>query len=134
MGSFSQQLAEFEAKTEYKLDLAAQKIALEAFSRVILRTPVDKGRARGSWQVQIGSVPTGTIDLNDKTGAATISKVQAAASGMEAGDVIYLASNLPYIMKLEEGHSDQAPAGMVGLTVQELQSIANQVGLELIRI
>jgi len=121
-------------KTETKLDTAVRKIAIELFSRVILRTPVDTGRARGNWQVAIGSVPSGTLDLNDASGTATVSKATAATAGVKAGDVIYLVNNLPYAQRLEDGYSGQAPAGMVGLTVQEFQQVVRQIGAELVRI
>ncbi len=134
MGAFSDDLAKFEAKTSEKLDLAVRKIALELFSRVILKTPVDTGRARANWQVSIGSLPNGTLQLEDKTGQATISAATARTAGVEAGDVIYLSNNLPYAERLEDGYSLQAPAGMVSLSVQEFQAIANEIGLELVRI
>lgn len=121
-------------KTINKLDLAVQKISLELFSRVILRSPVDTGRFRANWQVAVGAVPNGTIDLNDATGTATISEVEAVALNAQAGDVIYLVNNLPYGPRLEDGYSAQAPAGMVGLTVQEFQEIVKKIGLELVRI
>lgn len=134
MGAFSDDLAKFEAKTSEKLDLAVRKIALELFSRVILKTPVDTGRARANWQVAIGALPNGTLQLEDKTGQATISAATARTAGVEAGDVIYLSNNLPYAERLEDGYSLQAPAGMVSLSVQEFQAIANEIGLELVRI
>lgn len=124
--------ADWVTKTERKIDLAVQKISLELFSRVILRTPVDTGRARGNWQVSIGSVPNGTLDINDKDGSATVSKATAASVGLRAGDVIYLVNNLPYINRLEDGYSGQAPAGMVGLTVQEFQTLVKRIGAELV--
>ena len=126
--------AQWVTKTERKLDLAVRKIALELFSRVILRSPVDTGRFRGNWQVAVGSVPSGTLELDDKTGTATVAKVDAVAAGVGAGDIIYLVNNLPYAQRLEDGYSGQAPAGMVGLTVQEFQQIARQIGFELVRI
>lgn len=134
MGSFAQDLAKFERKTLGKMDTAVRKIALELFQRVILRSPVDTGRFRANWQVQVGSIPNGTLELDDKSGTATISKVQAAASGLVAGDVIYLGNNLPYGPRLEDGYSGQAPQGMVGLSVQEFQEIVAQIGIELVRI
>jgi len=125
--------AEFIRKTERKLDTAVRKISLEMFSKVILRTPVDTGRARGNWQVAIGAMPDGTLDLDDASGTATIGKAQAAALGVKAGDTIALVHNLPYIERLESGHSQQAPGGMVALTVQEFQSVVRKIGLELVR-
>lgn len=134
MGSFAQQLASFEEKTSGKMDMAVRKIALELFSRVILKSPVDTGRFRGNWQVSIGSIPDGTLEVDDKSGSATVSKATAATMGVKAGDVIYLANNLPYGPRLEAGYSGQAPAGMVALSVQEFQQIVRQVGIELVRI
>ncbi len=116
------------------MDLMVRKIGLELFSRVIMRTPVDKGRARANWQVAINSAPSGVLDLNDKDGSATISAADAAMTGLKAGDTIYLANNLPYIQKLEDGSSKQAPAGMVALSVQDFQNIAKQIGFELVLI
>lgn len=134
MGQFSNDLAKFETKTLAKLDLAVRKIALELFQRIILRTPVDTGRARANWQVAIGRVPEGTLELDDKTGTATVSKASAAVSGVVAGDIVYLTNNLSYSVPLEEGHSTQAPGGMVNLTVQEFQSIVAEIGIELVRV
>lgn len=132
--NFGDQIAAFAGETEHKMDLAFRKIALEMFSRVILNTPVKSGRARANWQIAIGSVPNGVLQLEDKSGSATISAADAAAAGLKAGDVIYLANNLPYIQRLEDGYSGQAPAGMVGLTVQQFQQIAAQAGFELVQV
>lgn len=134
MGDFSRKVASWSEKTGGKMDLVVQKIALDLFSRVILRSPVDTGRFRGNWQVAIGSVPSGTLEVNDATGEATVGKVQAAALGVNAGDTIYLVNNLPYAQKLEDGSSKQAPAGMVALSVQDFQSIADRAGFELVRV
>ncbi|KIC12861.1 hypothetical protein RA19_00180 [Leisingera sp. ANG-M1] len=131
---FGDQIAAFAEKTEHKMDLAFRKIALGMFSQVIMNTPVDSGRARANWQVAIGSVPDGVLTLEDKSGSATISAADASAAGLKAGDVIYLANNLPYIQRLEDGYSGQAPAGMVGLTVQQFQQIAAQVSFELVQV
>ncbi|WP_321832615.1 hypothetical protein [Thalassovita sp.] len=131
---FAEDINRWAQRTEEKLDLAAQKIALDLFERVIMATPVDSGRARANWQVTIGTVPNGTLDLTDKTGQATISRATATAAGLKAGDVIYMVNNLPYIQRLEDGYSGQAPAGMVGLAVQDCQEIARQVGFELVVI
>jgi len=131
MGSFADQMRAWERKTAAKMDVAVRKIALQMFTRIILKSPVDTGRFRGNWHIAIGSVPEGTLELDDKTGTATIAKGAAIALGMNAGDIVYFANNLPYARRLEEGYSQQAPAGMVALTVQEFQSIVRQIGLEL---
>jgi len=131
MAGFANQMKAWERKTERKMDLAVRKIALEMFRKIILKSPVDTGRFRGNWQLAIGSVPEGTLELDDKTGTATIAKGAATVMGINAGDTIYFANNLPYARRLEEGYSQQAPAGMVALTIQEFQSIVSAIGIEL---
>ena len=134
VGSFSDQVKAFERDALRKMDLAVRKISLEMFSRIILKSPVDTGRFRANWQVAIGSIPSGTLDLYDKTGTATVSKADLKLMGAKAGDTIYLANNLPYAIALEEGHSKtQAPQGMVALTVQEFSHIVKKIGIELSR-
>lgn len=126
-GSFEAQLRAFEHKTIEKMGRAARKIILDAFSGVIMMTPVDSGRARGSWQSAIGSVPSGTVEALDPDGNTVIATVAGVVDGMQPGDVIYMTSNLPYMPRLEEGYSQQAPAGMVRLVVQRYQAIADAV-------
>lgn len=128
---FAAQIAEFVAKAKGNADLVVRKIALDMFARVIMKSPVDTGRFKGNWQCAIGSVPAGTVALDDKGGTATIAKVTAAALGVKAGDVIYLVNNLEYARALEYGHSKQAPAGMVRLTISEFQGIVTKAATEL---
>jgi hypothetical protein len=132
-GSFEDQLRAFQVKTERNLTQVGRKVALEMFKRVIYKTPVDTGRARANWQVTIGSQASGTVEIDDKSGGATMSKATAASAGFNAGDTIYLTNNLPYIRKLEEGSSQQAPTGMVALTVQEFAAVVKSIGVEISR-
>jgi hypothetical protein len=130
VGSFEDQLRAFQVKTERKLDEVPRKVVFRMFKNIIDKTPVDKGGARANWQTSTGSPATGTIDTTDRTGAATLAKARAVLASANAGDTIYMANNLPYIRRLEEGYSQQAPAGMVALTVQEFAAIVKQIGLE----
>jgi hypothetical protein len=122
MAGFSLDVSNWIAKAGKRADLVLRKVALDLFTRVIMRSPVDTGRFRGNWQVAIGSVPDGVLDLDDKSGTATISAASATAAGVKAGEIIYLVNNLPYGPSLERGHSQQAPTGMVGITVAEFQA------------
>lgn len=79
------------------------KIALEALTRVVLKTPVDTGRARGNWQVSIGSPRRGTLQLKDKAGTSTINKGTAKIVGAPMFPMICLTNNLEYIDTLEYG-------------------------------
>lgn len=102
--------------------LVQQKVGLQLVRGVILKTPVDTGRARGNWQVSINVSINTVIDRLDRSGGAAISDGTSLVTSAEPFSVISLQNNLPYIIKLEEGHSKQAPAGMVELTLNEIMS------------
>ncbi len=135
-GSFEIDIAKFVAKANGNVNLVIRKISLDIFSRVILKSPVDTGRFRGNWQVGIGSMPSGTLSVNDKDGSMAMGKVTAALLGQggqfsaRAGDVIYLVNNLAYAQALEYGHSKQAPNGMVRLTLTEFPQVVNKAAGE----
>ena len=127
---FSADIQKFIDKAKGNADLVVRKVALDLFRKVIVKSPVDTGRFKGNWQVAIGSIPAGTLSINDKSGTATIAKVTAEALNMKAGDVIYLVNNLPYARALEYGHSKQAPAGMVRITIEEFNAAVNTAASE----
>lgn len=121
--SFEIQLnAAFAEKVEGRIQEVTRWVALEALRRVVMKTPVREGRARGSWQVAVSVRPTGEVDIYDKDGGATIAEGSREISQVGPYETIYIASNLSYILPLEEGHSRQAPNGMVATTIAELQT------------
>jgi hypothetical protein len=122
-GSFSIDIRKFVAKAKDREDVVVRKICLEMFSRIVLRSPVDTGRFRGNWQMEIGEVPEGVLELDDKSGTATISKLTAQIAGVKAGTMVFFVNNLPYAIPLEYGHSKQAPVGMVRLTASEFGTV-----------
>jgi len=126
-GQFSAQVRRWSDKTQKKMDQAVRKITLDVFSNVILLSPVDTGRFRGNWQPAVGRAQGGIIEAVDPSGAVVTAKVQSATQNVKAGDVIYMVNNLPYADRLENGWSNQAPNGMVALTVQRFQPIADAV-------
>lgn len=107
-----------------KAAIAAQKIAGELFRRVILRTPVKTGRAIGNWQATIGTPSALTLDGTDGSDTAILRAIETVRGWRLGSAAIFLTNNLPYIERLENGWSKQAPNGMVALTVAEFGGIA----------
>ena len=110
--------------------LATRKIALEVFRRVVERTPVDTGRAKGNWQPSVNAQLEGALEEVDPGGATVMSKIESEIAGTQPGDMIFLVNNLPYIIRLEEGDSTQAPQGMVAITLLEFSPVVSQVARE----
>lgn len=76
------------------------------------------GRFKNNWYVGFDSQPMETNDTPDASGQGSNSRGLAVLEVFRVGQVstIYFTNNLPYAQALENGHSNQAPGGMVGLT------------------
>ncbi len=101
---------------------------IELFSAVIKDTPVDVGRARGSWQTTKNSPASGDVK---REGSSAIAE---ATFVIGKPDTYFLTSNLPYMAKLEfggygagpkttGGFSIQAPRGMVRNNAKRITQI-----------
>lgn len=134
---------------ERELVKLQKAIAIEALSRIIQRTPVDTGRARGNWQLTIAVVPSDQVNRKDTNGTETLSANISKLAGLQPYQVVYITNNVEYINILEEGgfvppnpgpskdprkgrqgrvlvengFSVQAPQGMVKVTLVELNEI-----------
>lgn len=124
--SFSSDLKKFADKTEKNAEKLVRGTALAVFGSVIKRTPVDTGRARGNWQTDVGRMPDGVTERDDKSGAAASKETIINTADFKLGQPIFLINNLPYIRRLEDGSSTQAPAGMVKVTVNEFEREVNR--------
>lgn len=137
--AFAAALAAFESDAMSKVDKATRAIALEVFRRIILKTPVKTGRARNGWVCTIGAPAVAMakgedwfqgqeVGNYDKSGRAAIEEAANQIMGWDSERVaVYLTNNLPYIQRLENGWSGQAPRGMVALTLAEVDGIVARV-------
>ena len=112
-------------KTKRKLETAAQEVTMDLAEAAIMRTPVDTGFAVGSWYVGLNNSSEIREGIPDNAGAV-IGRVSLGVSQMEVGDVVYILNNASYIQALENGHSQQAPQGMVAITVNDAPQIAER--------
>lgn len=85
------------------------------------------GAARGSWNASINDPESFfSKDHTDESGENAILKAKRVADGAP-GSVFYLVSNCPWIRRLEyEGHSSQAPAGMVRISITQMNNILSE--------
>ncbi len=98
---------------------------IDLFSGVIRDTPVDKGRARGSWTTQIGAPAESETERIDPDGSLAIAEVVSETPEL-AGREVFLSNSLPYIEGLENGRSMQSPAGMVRRNLARVRRIVDQ--------
>lgn len=84
------------------------------------------GQFRGNWQMSIGSFDTAEV-AGVRSPSATISAGESVAKRLNAFGILHLQNNLPYAQRLEEGHSGQAPMGMIALSFGEMRIFAEQL-------
>lgn len=127
INQFDKELRFFaEVQVPQEFNAIVQKLSLEILRRIVIKTPVDTGRARGNWMVAINSIPQGIIEIE------RLSESQAQAFALSNGipiiksakpfTAISIANNLPYIGVLEMGSSKKAPQGMVRVSLAEIQA------------
>jgi hypothetical protein len=125
---FSRRITVRAERVAQNADRLIRKVALAVDQAVVHATPVDTGRARSNWIAQLGS-PSSEIREpyapGDGLGASEAANAQAATdqalsaiAQYRSGQEIHITNNLPYIQKLNDGHSAQAPENFVEQAIQ----------------
>lgn len=137
--SFTLDISKWVEKSKGDLDKAVRYVLIAIPTNIIKRNPVGDaiywkskpprgyvgGRSRANWQYGNNVAPGGEINAVDKSGSATIARLTGQINSSPTAAIHWFANNLDYIQALENGHSRQAPNGMVKLTVMEFQRYAS---------
>ena len=135
--SFSLDISKFAKKAGDNADKVVRKVVLDIGRSLVEKTPVGNpdlwqnpdnkpdgyvgGHARANWSHSIGALVNQEFKEIDATGGASIDRIISSVPVKAAGEVHYIQNSLPYMQALEDGHSTQAPAGMVAITQTEFQ-------------
>jgi hypothetical protein len=105
-------------------DKRVRRVALAAFAEINRNSPVDKGTFRANWVASIDTIDR-TYDL-EKTKADIRQSVSVATAaimdGARCGTTIYISNSVPYAIKLEDGYSPQALAGVVSPAITVIRN------------
>lgn len=106
---------------EEEVAVTTRKVAFDILQGLVFASPVDTGRFRGNWQVDVGRLSeiniTGEVDTLDRNGAATIAKALGKLRFANPFDAAVIQNNVEYGEKLNSGSSRQAPAGFVEASI-----------------
>lgn len=124
----------YARQVEQEQNKRLRATALQAFTGILERSPVDTGAFRGNNVLSVGSREDGytldaTGDYNQQQADARLSRVTSAF------EVIYVQNNLPYAETIEfggftykpagkttpAGYSIQAPKGVYSVTFNNLR-------------
>jgi uncharacterized protein CbrC (UPF0167 family) len=93
-------------------------ITVNVAAELVERTPVDTGWARANWVPSVGAPHAGTVGAPEAhdMGAHEAGLGQVAAYRLDQGPT-FVSNHVPYINRLNEGHSAQAPSGFVQVAI-----------------
>lgn len=104
---------------------SVRRISLDITSNLIESTPVDTGWARANWIPSVTTPEEGTDGTraaaeagNVSTGKQTAGQVKLGLYQLAQGQV-FVANNVPYILRLNDGSSSKAPAGFVEAAIKK---------------
>lgn len=120
----SRQIRVIVSALERRVEFTIKRLVLDIVANLTKApneggTPVDTGWARANWIPQIGApverpagsraaAEKGSLPSAQQTGVASVATGYKLARGP-----IYITNNVPYILRLDQGSSKQAPAGFV---------------------
>jgi len=133
---FAETLDWLALAVEGDLQTIVKKVCIDIFARIAERTPIDTGRSRANWNISFGKEPPSDEEKYEPFGDVRKSKTKGKAGkstmaskvikqkieGFDfdlTDEYIIIYNNVHYIEYLENGHSRQAPAGMVAVTLTE---------------
>jgi hypothetical protein len=130
-GTFAKRINDFAKETPQLTVQVTNKAILDLFTKVVLDTPVDTGRARGNWQVSIGHSLESSLITKDKDGNETIRSAQAKLLNDKTSFAVFIQNNLSYIKRLEYGWSRKSPRGMLRKNIALMNSFLKNALSEL---
>ena len=128
LGDLARDLRQEADELDNSVPRAIREVDIAVLQPLISSTPVDSGRARSNWVVSIDQ-PARSVLEPYAEGAEGSTEGANTRAALEAGleviagfstteGEIWITNNLPYIQRLNEGWSAQAPAGFVEEAVQ----------------
>lgn len=117
---FNRFLTRFAKATGIAAPVVLRKFTFEVLVRIIVRTPVDTGRARYGWTAAAQALGARVPRPSNRAIALDPGEYEENMTGERL--FIRIANNVPYVIYLEYGWSKQAPLGMVRVTMAELRS------------
>lgn len=122
--AFNAAVTAFAKRTQADAVTLQRALSLQILSGVVLKTPVDTGRARGNWQLNVSQTANPNSDVKgvDKNGGETINRGAKKLDGLKFGRLVVIFNNVEYVPYLNNGTSRQAGKYFVERTIDEVTS------------
>lgn len=123
MRIFANAMNQLASNVARNIPKMVKEVATAVVTDVATATPVDTGQAAGNWITTIGAPSTAYLPGNSSA-QVSIGMVGPALASLRDGQVVHITNNVPYIIELNNGHSQQAPALFVeGATLRAMVAL-----------
>lgn len=129
---FERSIENFIKKAKKNPELVVRQVTIKLYSAIIMASPVDTGRFRMNWQATVDNPATGVLIGDDPSGSRAIGRISQFVASSTKWDEFRLTNNLPYAERLEFGWSQQAPSGMVRVTVSRFQRLIDEAAARMV--
>ena len=126
LNDFAAKLKRLSESIEPNVDKLMKDVAMAVDEEIVRSTPVDTGRARANWQLTLNEPAQGVLypqpqkPPTPESGAErSLAEARDVLAEYRTGDTVYITNRLPYISRLNEGSSKQAPALFVERGVEK---------------
>lgn len=124
----------FEQLTRERLQQVTQGVGFVLGENVVIGgafgnptgTPVDTGFARAQWTPSLHD-PIYEPAPEDQGGIAPLQQLALTVAALALGDTLWFVNGASYIRPLENGHSRQAPLGMIAPVLANAQALVDHV-------
>ena len=118
------QWQKIERRNKERLRLVGQESFMATSGTVLEWSPVDEGLFRNNWFSGLNSPNSKTTEKLSNYGQGIIAgprytEALHLSTKYNVGDTLYFTNTLPYARRLEYGHSNQAPNGMVRIATAQ---------------
>lgn len=118
----------FTHEIEKQGDEHLSKVSAEMLQAVIMGSPVMDGEFRSNHRLTVNGITNETVPSNGNTAPKGTLDQQVFSDGAnkvlkaKLGDKVYIQNNLPYALRLENGHSMQTPNGIYSIAFLSVSS------------
>jgi len=123
---FSNALTALADHTTGSIEKVIRKACIDLYRSIVEKTPVDTGRAKASWGLSTHHAnDEASENMTPEEAVQVVSDNISDFTFKAQDDQVIIYNNLEYIEYLENGTSQQAPSGMVSLSLVEFTAFFN---------
>lgn len=123
--SLGADLRKIAKKRKQSVQQVYSSVMFDMANQIITMSPKDTGAFQANWLAAL-NVGDYSYDKSQTNVSAVDGRLTATLASLTTNTDFYFTNSMPYAEQLENGYSDQAPVGMVKVTINDFSSIVTQ--------